>query len=338
LIFKQAQIDKYVKKPDMAVKCFVIYGTNEGLVAEYTTALIKTVVADVYDPFSAVYIDEVDEGAINGEYNAQSLMGGRRVIIIRDGDNNLTKIFKNLFENSVSDTLIIVSSTSLNKSSSLVKLATDRDDMAAIACYEDRGEDIYATARAMLLENGFTIGNDALQLLCSRLSSDRKTNLGELEKLVTYMGERKNIVSEDVLEIIGDSSSFNTDDVCYFTASGDVLKSQKTFEKLINEGVEPISIIRSMAYHFNKILQCKGTMEKGESLDSAVKKLTPKIIFYRESNFKKQVSIWPKDKLFGALELLYKCERDCKTTNMPVSDVASYALMQLASGAARLSR
>lgn len=35
MIFKQAQIDKYLKKNDPAIKAFVVYGSNEGLAAEY---------------------------------------------------------------------------------------------------------------------------------------------------------------------------------------------------------------------------------------------------------------------------------------------------------------
>ena len=67
-------------------------------------------------------------------------------------------------------------------------------------------------------------------------------------------------------------------------------------------------------------------------------KLTPRVIFFRESSFKKQVAIWPKDRLFSVLELLYKAERDCKTTNMPVEEIVSYTIMQISSAAARLSK
>lgn len=41
---------------------------------------------------------------------------------------------------------------------------------------------------------------------------------------------------------------------------------------------------------------------------------------------------------FSVLELLYKCERDCKTTNMPVPEIVSYTLMQISSAAARAGR
>ena len=115
MIYKQAQIDKYLKKPDLSVKAFVIYGSNDGLVNEYVKKLIQTVSKDLYDPFSVVYFNCADVladiGALFAEYTSQSLMGGRRVIVVKDADNNLTKHLKTLFDGTPSDTLIIISST-----------------------------------------------------------------------------------------------------------------------------------------------------------------------------------------------------------------------------------
>lgn len=342
MIYKQAQIDKYLKKPEPQIKGFVVYGTNDGLVNEYVKKLVQTVSADLYDPFGVVYLNGADVNAeistLFAEYSSQSLMGGRRVIIVKDADNNLTKHLKAMFDESKTDTLVVISSTSLNKKSSLVALAEERDDMGLIACYEDRDEDIFSTARAMFIENGLTINNEALQLLCSRLSNDRKTNLGEIEKLITYMGDKKNVSTEDVQNCISDQSSSSSDDVCYFAASGQSEKALKSFRKLVNEGTEPISIVRSISYHFNKLLTAKGFTEKGESIDKVMYKLTPRVIFFRESSFKRQVSIWTKERLFSVLELLYKAERDCKTTNMPVEEIVSYTIMQISSAAARLAK
>ena len=110
-------------------------------------------------------------------------------------------------------------------------------------------------------------------------------------------------------------------------------KAQKAFRKMINEGSEPISIVRNLTYHFNKLLTVLGHMETGEPVDKAVYKLVPRIIFYREPAFKRQLGFWRKDKLLGVTELLYKCERDCKSTNMPAEEIVSYTIMQISSPA-----
>ena len=341
-IYKQAQIDKYIKKPDTTIKVFLVYGSNEGLQAEYVKSLTTAICPNIYDPFQVVYLNGADVNAdsstLMAEYASQSLLGGRRVIVIKDADNNLAKHIKTMLETINSDTLVIVSGAGFNKKSSLVTLAESREDMAVIACYEDRDEDVYTTVRNKLVENGYTIGSEALKILCARLSNDRKTNLGEIEKLITYMGGKKDIAVVDVETIVSDASSSTSDDVCYYAAGGDSEKAQKAFYKMINEGNEPISIVRNLTYHFSKLLTVLGYMENGETPDKAIYKLVPRIIFFREPAFKRQLSFWRKDKLLGVMDLLYKCERDCKTTNMPVEEIVSYTIMQISSAAAKLQR
>ncbi len=342
MIYKAAQIDKYLKKPEVGIKGFLVYGSNEGLVAEYVRKLVLSVAKDLYDPFSVVYLNgsdvNSDPGLMVSEYNSQSLMGDRRVIVIKDADNNLTKHLKNLLESYNSDSLLVVFSSSLNKKSSLVGLADASDVFVSVACYEDRDEDIFATARTKFIEAGVTIGNEALQLLCARLSADRKTNLGEIEKLITYIGDKKNVTVDDIKFVISDQSSSSAEDVCYFAAGGYAAKAQAALQKMYNEGEEPVSIVRSLSYHFNKLLTCFAWVERGETIDVAINKLTPRLLFYRVSSFKRQMALWRKDKILSVLELLYKCEKDCKTTNMPSYEVLSYAVLQIASAAAKLAK
>ncbi len=340
MIYKQVQIDRFLKKPDTSLKVVVIYGTNDGLIAEYVKKFTKAIVPDINDAFqvSNLLWENIssDVGLLAGEYGAQSLMGGRRVVIVQEVDNNLTKPLKAMLDTINSDTLLILSSTSLNKKSSLVSLAEERDDFASIPCYEDRDEAIFATAKQMFIDGGYTINNEALQLLCSRLSNDRKSNISEIEKLMIYMGTRKNITNDDVIQVISDNSAASGDDVCYFTASGQTDKALQAYNRLLNEGSEPASIIRNLMYHFMKILGSVAQMEKGESLDAAIAKITPPIIFFRKNSFKTQVSMWKKERLLGVMELLYKAERDCKTTGMPAEEIVSYTIMQIASAAAKM--
>lgn len=339
-LFKQVQIDSYLKKPDEKIKAVLLYGANEGLVAQYVKSFIKTVCKDVYDAFFVTYLDfskvSSDFGLLSGEYNSQSLMGGRRAIVLADADNNLTKHLKSLFENNKSDNLLIIYGGALARNSSLVTLATAEDYFACIACYEDRDEDIYSAAKEMFIKNGITIGREALQVLCSRLSNDRKSSIGEIEKLLTYIGTRKNVELEDVIKVVSDVCMASMDDLCFNTASGDSDNSQKTYVKLINENNEPISMIRTLYYHFEKLLKARSVFDETGSIDKAFSSIVPRVIFFRENAFKKQISLWNRDKILSVFELLYACEKDCKTTNMPSEEIFSYALMQIC-GAAKKS-
>ena len=337
MIYKAGQVERFYKNPDTSVRGWIIYGANEGLIAEYVKNLTKAISPDVFDPFQVVYLngDDVnaDAGCLIGEFNAQSLMGGRRVIVIKDVDNNLTKVFKTLFDDSKSDTLVIAYSSSLNKKSSLVKLGEDSSYLGVVACYEDRDEDVFSTIRNALSSHKIAISNDALQLMAARLSNDRKSNLNEIEKLITYIGNKSQVLPDDVLAVVSDTSSSSFDDLCYAAAGGQKDKTLAAYEKLVNEGTDPAQVIRNLYYHFLKILSCLAFVEEGLNVDAAMKKLTPRIIFFREPAFRKQMSIWNRDRVFSVIDLLYQAEKNTRNANMPVEEIVSYTLMQVASAA-----
>ena len=341
MIYKQAQIESYLKKPDLAVKAILLYGQNEGLIAEYAKKLVLTVSKDLYDPFAVVYLnwDDVkgDIGLLSSEYNSQSLMGSRRVVVLKEADNNLTKPLNDILDGSKSDTLLVVTGAgSLNGKSSLVSLFNNDKQTAAVACYEDRDENISSAARSWLLERGITFPNDAFMLLCSRLSNDRKSNVNEIEKLVTYVGTKKHFEVDDVRAVVFDQAISGIDDLCFYTMSGIKLKALNSLKYLLNEGVEEVQIVRAFIRHVNKLLEGKALMEGGTGASDAIKKVLPKNMFYRYDMGATQLGRWPKDRLFDVMELLYKAEKDCKTTNMPTAESLSYMVLTLLSAARKL--
>lgn len=339
---KPADIAQYLKKPNPAIKGFVIFGTNEGMVADYASQLAKSVCPDLNDAFRVVSFSmdslEKDIGQLYGEYNAQSLLGGRRVIIIKDGNNNLTAHFKALFKDSSSDTLVIVSSSSINTKSSLVTYAKDNPEIGLIGCYDDRDGTIYSFAKEYLEKNGITIAQSAMQLLCARLSADRKASTGELEKLTTYLGTRRNIVLEDIKTAISDTSCSSLEDLCYFTAGGNSAKAMESYQELLHEGEEPVTLTRNLTYHFFKLLSSAAAIENGQTADAVVAAIRPQVMFFRKNDLIMQLKIWKRKDINNVLELLYKCERNCKTTNYPAEEILSYTILQIAGAAKRLTR
>lgn len=340
--YKQTDIAKYLKSPDPAIKCVVIYGTNEGMITDYARQFAQTVCADLNDAFQAATLNmdalEKDAGLLFGEYNSRSLMGGRRVVTIKDANNNLTAHLKTLFADSQSDTLLIICSNSLNTKSSLVTLAKERSDFALISCYEDREQDIFSFTKDFLVKKGITINTNAMQLLCSRLSNDRKVSLGELEKLVTYLDTRRNIEPDDIQAAISDTSNSSQEDLCYFTAKGNIEKALESYQELLHEGENPVSMVRTLTYHFQKLLACIAQMEKGQSADNVVSSLRPPVMFFRKADMVLQLRIWKRASVLDVLELLYNCERSCKTTNLPAEEILSFTIMQIGGAARKLQR
>ena len=340
--FKPAQFEGMIARLSPAVKCVVLFGNNEGAIATLQQKCAEAVCGDMNDAFRCCVLEmekiSKDGREIYAEFYAQSLMGGRRAIVVKNADNNLAALLKNMLPETQSENLLILSSLTLNTRSSLVTWAKEREDTIIVGCYEDRDEDIASSVSKMLQERGISSDVSTLQLLCSRLSPDRKLNASELDKLAMYMGERKTLSADDVRAAVSDVAGANIEDMCYYTAGGDVARASRIYSRLLKEGAEPASLIRQISYHFMKLLDCAAQMEKGESAEGSLKTLRPQLMFYRKPLFLRQLKIWNKERIIMALGMLYDCERDCKTTNYPAEQCGGYTILRLAGAAQKLQQ
>ena len=55
-------------------------------------------------------------------------------------------------------------------------------------------------------------------------------------------------------------------------------------------------------------------------------------MFFRKNAFTNQLRIWNRNRIMNALSLLYQTERECKTTDLPSEQIASFTLMRIANG------
>ncbi len=338
MIFKQAQLDLFIKKNDPSIKVVILYGQNAGLIAEYSKKIALSLTSDLYDPFTTSHLiwDDIsdDKGRLSSEVNSRSFLGDRKVIILKEADNEVSSTIKEALQNTPFENLLIVCcKTTLKKSGSLINLSTS-DNVAVFACHEDR--DLSSSLRAALMERGVTYTNDAFSILCARLSNDRLSNINEIEKLITYVGSKKHIEQKDVCDIVFDQSVSGSDDLCLHTFSGEKSLAISHLKHLLNEGTEEITIIRNLLRHTYRLLEGKSQIEKGSSSDIAIKNVLPKNLFNYHKLGATQLSIWPKNRLFDVLNLLYKTEKDCKTTDMPTTEILTYTILSILSAAKKL--
>ena len=341
--FKPAQFENFCKHPNPDIKCVILFGTNEGAVATLHKQCVEAVCGGTDDAFHYVLLDmeniSKDGGEIYAEFYAQSLMGGRRVVAVKNADNNLTAFLKNTLPETTSENLLILMSDSLNTKSSLITWAKDRTDTIIVGCYEEREADIAKETEKLLAERGITADIPTMQALCARLSPDSKVNQGEIDKLATYLGDRKVVTMEDVQTAVSDVAGANIEDLCYFTAGGDVVKACNIYTRLLKEGNDPSMLIRQVSYHFNRLLISAATMlEEGKNADQVIFAMRPPLMFYRKDDYKRQLQMWSKERILSALRVLYDCERDCKTTGLPAEECGSYTIMRLAGAAQKLQQ
>ena len=334
MIVKTGDADYFVRKPPRDLKSALVFGPDQGLVRERAEQLMRTVVTDLADPFRVADLDEAalskDGARLFDEAAAIAMTGGRRVVRVRGAGNSLAKLFESFLEDHAGDALVVVEAGDLSKGVGLRRVFEDDDDAAAIACYSDTERNLADVVRDGLKESGLSIAADALEDAVSRLGSDRGITRREIEKLALYAHGKKSVTLEDVEAVMGDEAEARTEEVCDAAGLGDLPKLDLALERLWVEDMSPVAILRMAMSHFQKLALVKANTERGEPVDSAIKRVRPPVHFMRMTAFKNQVQRWDQARLADALDRLLEAEALVKTTAVPAEAACGRTLFNVA--------
>lgn len=338
VIWKDRQADAFLRRPDPAIRAVLVHGSDQGVVVERASALVRTVVEDPSDPFrvSEFSADDLedDPARLQDEAQALSLLGGRRVVRVRGATNEITDLFQSLLALDAVEALVVVQAGNLKKGSSLRKLFEEARNAAALACYADDAASVEEIARDTLAAAGLKIEDAALAWLAEQLGSDRLLTRRELEKLVLYKGaETGPVTLDDVRACVGRGENLALDDIAYAAADGDIAALDDALRRALAEGLAPVAILRMASNHIQKLHLAVGHLERGASLDAALGAVRPPIFYQRKDAFRTQARRWDAKRLTRALVLLTEAEIGCKTTGMPDRAICERALFGIAAAA-----
>lgn len=327
--------ESFVKSGASALKAVLFYGQDEGLVEECRERSARAVVSDLRDPFRVVQMTPSqirdDPALLRSEADAISLMGGRRVIMIRDADNHFTNVFKEFLSDYKGDALIIVTAGALKTKDSLPLLFEKTVGAGVFPCYADEEAGVKRLVVQTLAEAGLTASGDVVSFIADNLGANRLLSRSELAKLVTYMGDSKTVRMEDAAACIGDAAALSIDEMLYALTGGDQKTLHETLDRLFAEGEAPIMLLRAAAAHLRKFHAALGKLEDGRSVSEAVGGAF--VHFKRVDQFKAQLRLWSTAKIGRALDLLVQTERACKKAGNPQNLMVARVFLQIAAQA-----
>jgi len=154
MIVQPRDADRFAAAPPKTLRVVLVFGPDAGLVRERAEKLMKSVVPDLRDAFNVADLSEAvleaDPARLADEAAAISMMGGRRVVRVRDAGNDLTELFEGFLKDPPGDALVVVEAGDLSKGASLRKLFEEDDVAAAIACYADTARNLEEVVRESL--------------------------------------------------------------------------------------------------------------------------------------------------------------------------------------------
>lgn len=329
-----AQLPAFLRNP-RDCRVVLLFGDDAGMVRERAETLVRAVAGSLDDPFRVSELAREDIRRLADEAAAQSLMGGRRVVRVREATDAAAEPVQALLKGGA-PALVVLEGAALPARSRLRTLLEAAPDGVAIGCYPEEGRALEETIRGTLREAGVGIDPDALSWLGRHLGADRASTRAELEKLSLYVGPGGRVTLEAAAACVGDLAGLSLEDALFAATTGDAGTTDRALETALAEGAAPVQVIRAALLHLQRLHRARLAMEeRGLSAAEAVRTVRPPVFWQRAGAFSRALSLWPASTLMAAMAALAEAERGCKRTGWPDQAICRHAITGLAAMAAR---
>lgn len=333
------RVEGFLRRPDPEIRAVLFYGPDAGLVRERAEAVARAICPDLRDPFRVADLTgaalAADPARLADEAAQMSLMGGRRVVRIREASDAVAPLFGRFFADMPGDSLVVVEAGELPTRSALRRIFEDAPGAVAIGCYADTPRDLAAVVRDTFAAHRIAAGRDVVEFLVEHLGGDRLLTRAELEKLTLYAGEGGRLEMEDAIAVVADTAALSLDDAVLAAAEGDAAALDRALTRVFQEGESPVSVIRALLRHLQRLHVLNARMAGGGSAEDAIRSARPPIFFRQQDSYRRQLSRWSKAQLERALDRVAEAEFRMKLTGMPAETLCRAAMFDIAAAGRR---
>jgi DNA polymerase III subunit delta len=337
-----ARVPAFLKRPPREIRAVLLYGPDSGLARERADDLAKSVCPDLQDPFRVVELSgaavAADPARLADEAAQLSLIGGRRVVRVREAGDRLAALFREFLDDAPGEGFIVVETGDLPSSSALRRAFDASARAAAIGCYPDTPRERSAVIHDALKARRIAVSGDAVQYLVEHLGGDRLLTRAELEKLALYAGEGGRVEVEDARQSIGDSAALEIDDAVMAAAEGDAAKLDRVLDRVFQVDESPVSVMRALLRHLHRLHALTARLTAGATAVEVMSTARPPIFYKQEGNFRRQLALWSEAELRAELDRVAQAELHMKLTGLPAETICRQAMLAVTQSVCRLAQ
>ena len=312
-----AAVDRFIKGQGAeTTSAVLLYGPNYGMISDSARAILARGGGEATELRGSAILD--DPASLNDAAYASSLFGGGAPVYVRDATEKLATLLEELLgAPDPQRNLIVIEASELTPKSKLRALFETAPHLAAIACYEEKGEALAARLSSYMTESGYRLLPEASDYIVDRLPGDRAAQNSEMEKLILYAGDKKEIGLKEAIATIGDAAEIEVYDLPWLVFSGEAPAADKALARLHEANTSEIQILRALLSHAMRLHAAQSSIRAGQSQSQAMESLRPPVWRSDQGRFQQNLRRWTLPALTKTITALTECERLCKSTGYP---------------------
>jgi len=170
------------------------------------------------------------------------------------------------------------------------------------------------------------------QLIVETAGEDLDTLDRHLQNLAAYLGEKPNVSSEDVANLVGGDPQRAVWELVAAVVEGSAAKALSLLKLMERHGVEPLMVIGALAAEFSRLWRLKRMMRDGKTDDEILAVLGRQFQF-RLKHLKRRAEEIPPRRLLDAHKTLADYDLAAKTGGLPEELLLECLALKLCGGA-----
>jgi DNA polymerase-3 subunit delta len=250
---------------------------------------------------------------LRDELASLSLLASNRLIIITSTAPTIGKDVIEIIKTAKGTAFTIFLAGDIAKNSSTRLFFEESKEAMAIACYKPDPLRVKKIIREVLVKAQFKFNPELVESLSEILPANELIIQNEVEKLILYQNNNKEITIEDIIEVFPDAGEFSLDAFCTAIIKKNISELQKHLSSIQRGDISYMLIVRVLANFFKKVLSVKHDIESGKTLDHAISSLKPPVFFKQRDNVMLAAKTLQLEEIKAFIKKIMKIELDCKS-------------------------
>lgn len=296
---------------------YLFMGEENYLKEEIVLTIKRLIFKDVVDEsdfnLDILYGDEVDAVKIVDLAKSYSFFTSKRLIVVKRLEKLSSQdkaILAAYIEQPSSDTCLILIANKIDKDSLLYQAVSKKGQIVMFYPLFDNEVKIWIAAKCQAAKK--RILPEAIELLLQRIGNSLQELDMEINKFITFIGERDVVTEEDIIQTSGEFYQNTVFDLGIAIGQANQEKATQIFRNLFLQGEAPVKVLFMITRHLRLLWQVKLLQE--ERIPESKIVISLKIWSKKEQAvLLKQAASFSHNQLTQAFELLLASDLELKS-------------------------
>jgi DNA polymerase-3 subunit delta len=304
-----------------------LYGEDQGRIRSFVTALRKACLQGASEAFNLNRLDaqEVPMERVLEAARTLPILAPRRLVLVANASGLSTpewnKVLSYLQDPSPHTCLVFLSER-LPEPKEIQKAMGDKGVLLRFRPRTVKDAGSWVTSRFQ--QEGKRIRPEAVALLLERAGTGEGELEIEIQKILCYVGDSKEVSAEDVAQVGTDIRPLKLFDLTDALAEYRTAQALRILHRLMEEGTHPLALLGMLLRQIRLLWQARESLHKGR--EEISKELN--LPLYQVDRLRRAAKLWEMEELWEAYQGLVDMDRTLKSGGLPPKTLLERWILQ----------